>query len=489
MSLRSVWIVSLPGRTIGKVLFSKYFGTVERRAKIFDGEFYTSIPDHNAFYEALTSELGVTLNPLNKGSTRDSCGNIGQKPVFELTLKNNKKLWPLLVVEQYGVLFCCLPLVEDGCGSKPPLVKITGLSVGFSLLLGMADCIGPLNQPLAETSVKLAELHGYLHQAAPFGTPTMISPHVVKGTLLSRSTTSQSGQKHPAWKPVSHRGKSQLYLAITEQIRAVQYDRQDTPDAYTLTGSAVCKAELDGLIQDVSVNLQQRKDGVPLDHLVVHPFVSISDSQSIYSTDSPPSSRRLRFTPPLEMFTLCHYTVTSLPHLPIKGFYQMKLKDKDSVELLIQLKLMDNIKASFEYCELQIPFFNRGPMVHCDSTPSCGTTLMSPDKTILVWNIGHKFPSKSNEASLKASVKFGQPNVQAIKEETFCTGQNSYAQIYFKLVDYTGSGVQIDPKSVQVSPQTKHKLTIVQELVAADYKIWNSHGDALSGFSPIQNSA
>lgn len=35
--------------------------------------------------------------------------------------------------------------------------------------------------------------------------------------------------------------------------------------------------------------------------------------------------RRIRFTPPTEMFTLCHYTASGLKGPPIKAMYDMKV--------------------------------------------------------------------------------------------------------------------------------------------------------------------
>lgn len=35
--------------------------------------------------------------------------------------------------------------------------------------------------------------------------------------------------------------------------------------------------------------------------------------------------RRIRFTPPTEMFTLCHYTASGLKGPPIKAVYDMKV--------------------------------------------------------------------------------------------------------------------------------------------------------------------
>ena len=92
----------------------------------------------------------------------------------------------------------------------------------------------------------------------------------------------------------------------------------------------------------------------PLDNFVIHSCVTSADTNPImmmqvctrggyymaYDEDlvlfiqgptisavaQPMLNRKIRFSPPLEQFTLCSYTLSDLSFLPIRGFYQMKVK-------------------------------------------------------------------------------------------------------------------------------------------------------------------
>ena len=64
-----------------------------------------------------------------------------------------------------------------------------------------------------------------------------------------------------------------------------------------------------------------------IDHLMVHPCVQSADTEPLVMSpgnDESVSTRNIRFSAPLETFTLCHYQVTSLL-IPIRGYYQMKV--------------------------------------------------------------------------------------------------------------------------------------------------------------------
>ena len=85
------------------------------------------------------------------------------------------------------------------------------------------------------------------------------------------------------------------------------------------------QAELEGH-PDIHLTLTTPPGGLPLDHLVVHPCVQSADVSGPSPSGTAENSRKIRFSAPLETFTLCHYQVSCLPYLPIRGFYQMKVK-------------------------------------------------------------------------------------------------------------------------------------------------------------------
>ena len=66
-----------------------------------------------------------------------------------------------------------------------------------------------------------------------------------------------------------------------------------------------------------------------------------------------------------------------------------------------------------------------------ESSVNHGTLLLSPDKNVLVWNIGQKFPQKSSEISISAIVQLSETKQTGSIEDKFCVGQNAYAQVIF----------------------------------------------------------
>ncbi|XP_074652050.1 AP-5 complex subunit mu-1-like [Tubulanus polymorphus] len=491
MSVRGVWILSYSTHDNARIVFSRLFPTVERRSKVFLNDDYISIPDNIDLSGYIQEELGLKRLKNDKFlESRDTCKRFDRKPVFEIPIPHGK-LWPMLAIEQYGYIFCCLSLVEES--GRPPIINIPGISAGFSLLLGMSDLLGSLPSDANAILQKFAELHFYLGQAAPFGTPVDLTPSTVKAVLFGKPPATAPPQKQPAWKPVPYKGRNTIHCVILESIRAVQYDSKTIPDVWDNYGTITCHAELEGVAPDVSLTLAHGSESncVPLENIITGPCVIGVDTgtQSITTSKAMNLKKtvnfhKIRFTPPVESFTLCHYTASRIPELPIKGYYQMK--GETTVEVLIQLQLSKDVKNNFEYCELQIPFFHRGPILNYDASPCHGNLLISPDRKILVWNIGQKFPSKNPEIMLKATVNFGDNIIekQNNRDDPFCVGQNSYIQLFFKIADYTYSGCSIDPKSIQISPNTKAKFILVREYAVSDYKIWNSHGDAQIAFPP-----
>uniref|UniRef100_A0A1X7SRJ7 Uncharacterized protein n=1 Tax=Amphimedon queenslandica TaxID=400682 RepID=A0A1X7SRJ7_AMPQE len=155
--------------------------------------------------------------------------------------------------------------------------------------------------------------------------------------------------------------------------------------------------------------------------------------------------------------------------------------------------LHETIRNNFEYCEVVIPFFNRGTIKKIDNiSPTSVSLCIGPDNKSLVWNIGQKFPVKSLEVSLSVTVTFTEFPSEEEEERNktvdakFCIEQNSYCELNFKISDFTLSGCQIDPRSITLFPSIKYKLTLGRELVSSGYHIWNSHGDAL-GIPFIRN--
>ncbi|XP_071791604.1 AP-5 complex subunit mu-1-like [Asterias amurensis] len=493
MSIRAVWVLPLPGNGPEGIVFIKKYPTVEKRALVFTGtQDHVQFPPENLLYDATLEELGLKHPSTKYVESRDTCEKQFQKPVFEVKVPGGN-LWPVVIIEKFGLLFCCLPLVEQGCEPRPPLISILGISLGFSLLGAMADFMGPLSRDFTTSHPKLLELLSYMCQAAPFGTLIDINPVTVREALQNKHSTQlvSTHTKQPAWRPILTKGKAVLQFSINEQVRAVLYNSDNMEDVCNVYGTISCKADLEGVIPEVTVTLTVPNDSPPLDNLMVHPCVQGGDTRLLESgspgtTTLKMPKRSLRFMPPREGFTLGYYTSsTSFMTPPITASYHMKGSERE-VNLLVKVKLNAKVKNAMDYCEVQLPFYNRGIISDINVTPSSGNVVLPTDRRRLGWNLGQKFPSKTLEATLQAKVQFEEFNekkqIPGTYEDPFCVGLNAYASIYFKVPDFTYTGCQIDPRSVQIQPSAKPKVTLAKEFVTAEYKVWNSHGDAQAVF-------
>ncbi|XP_076464112.1 AP-5 complex subunit mu-1-like [Babylonia areolata] len=485
MSVRYVWIFQLPGTQSKavKVLFSRKFPTVEKRAKQVASNGYVKVLPDPQMARLIIQEIGY--GPVGKKflAERDSYREQLQKPVFKVRTDEGE-IWPLVILQQGDLLLCCLPLTESGYSSSDNnLIDIPSISQGFALLSCLSEALRVTSQ---EFATRLTELPAFLNEAAPFGCVRDTCADSVLAKLTNRPVTVHKTDKQAAWKPTLHRGKCSIHLGITEYIRASQCDQEEMGDAMEVFGSVLCRAELEGVSADIILNISHAPESlsIPLDQLTVHPCVLSADWMPLpdnKASHGAPAPRRIRFSPPTENFTLCHYSARQLQELPIFGSFTMKPED-NRLQVSVLLKLSDQIRNTFDYCELQIPLLNGPPVQNVDSSPSQGVVTVSPDKRIVVWNIGQKFPSKSLEVSMTATVYLGDKSKSVCPtspEDQFCVDLNSYCQLYFMVPEFTHTGCHIDSRSVQVSPAAKFKLTTGREYKSNDYKIWNSLGEAL----------
>ena len=141
----------------------------------------------------------------------------------------------------------------------------------------------------------------------------------------------------------------------------------------------IYQAELEGS-PEILLTLSTPSDLPPLDpYLLTHPGVQLASASSQLDSSSQGQEqrhRKIRFSAPSNQFTLCHYQLSSFSCLPVRGFYQMKVtipvfcpwhtgslishcQGDSTIKILVQLKLHESVKNSFEFFDVQIPFFNR----------------------------------------------------------------------------------------------------------------------------------
>ncbi|XP_069773019.1 AP-5 complex subunit mu-1 isoform X3 [Narcine bancroftii] len=422
MSIRAFWLVGLERGEAPSVKFSRRYPTVEKRARIFNGKSYTEMPENKIFLKALFSELGMTELDKNFVEHRDSCCRINRTSIHEITVGDGI-LWPVLVMTQNAILYACLPLVDQPLTPHPPLINLPGISAAFALLSGLMAFLNLSQRNESEIASKVAQLPAMLMHACPLGTPTDTDFGLMQ-TLSGcqgpqNSVSAMPTQKQPAWKPGTYKGKPQVNVYVTEQIRSMQYGKKDVIDVWQEYGTVTCKCDLEGIMPTVTVSLNLPINGSPLQDILVHPCVSAVDSTilTFNSVDDMDDSLfngpyKFPFTPPLDVFKLCSYT-SQAPVPPILGFYQMK-EEEQQIKISVNLKLHESVKNGFEYCVAHIPFFSRGPIIHTECKVSYGHLEVAQEKSLVVWIIDFRPIEAISKKTLEASSSSGQEEEQEI---------------------------------------------------------------------------
>ncbi|KAI1296922.1 hypothetical protein HDE_05197 [Halotydeus destructor] len=176
MSIRRIWIISVANRS---VLYTRAFPIIEQnaRSKGFSPCLsFSSSSDEEDFVSSLFSTLGLENPFVRRNSlTTDSlgfysiesnekfkseydCSTENQLPVVSVTFKA-VDLWPVIVIESNGILFCALPLIQSD--SKELLDHIS-VSTSFCALQNFVTNFNKDN--------KLPSLEEYVNGMMPFGT-------------------------------------------------------------------------------------------------------------------------------------------------------------------------------------------------------------------------------------------------------------------------------------------------------------------------------
>lgn len=134
------------------------------------------------------------------------------------------------------------------------------------------------------------------------------------------------------------------------------------------------------------------------------------------------------------------------------------------MKVLVQLKLDDKVNNSFQYCEVDLPFPNRGNIINMEISPTAGAITLSPDKKGLKWNLGQKFTSRNKEVALPATIYFdGETSI----EDPFLVGTNCFIKLKFKILAESLSGVIIESKSIKLFPPSlKPQIQLDREIIS-----------------------
>ncbi|GAB1608634.1 AP-5 complex subunit mu-1-like [Argonauta hians] len=484
MKIRSLWVYYMGSSTTSspRLIFSRRFPTVEKWSVLNEKEQYVPIPQNAEFTKNLFNCIRSN-SKLNKNSEQ-KCSNQDKSPFYTLNTALGK-LYPVVIWTKEQFLFCCLPFVESTSHSKSFLIEIPGITLCHGLLSALSDIVN-ISHLNNENSL-FNDISTFLIEAVPLGKIRDVNLTSINTKIANKPILAAGNQKQPAWRPNIHKGKNQMYICVSENVRAAICGTNQKRNDWEVYGKVTCKCDLDGIVPEVTLNIIQMptSERYCLDNFTVHPCVQSADVDDVLSDnqelDSRISSRRIRFIPPQEQFTLCNYSVSDPRDMPITGYYDMQVEPGGKVVIEVRLTLNPKIKNSFEVCELQIPIYNRGLVQSYEVNASQGSVQLV-DKRKLVWNIGQKFPSKSLEVFLTSTLILNKqlPTKPDMYEDPFCIDLNSYILLTFRINDFTQSGCHVDSKSVQVKGKAKCKLNTVHEYVSSHYKFWNIHGNSLT---------
>jgi len=214
------------------------YPTVEIRAETFNGSTHVPVPSDSAFLKALLYELGLKDDHVfvEHGGT---CTQISHSLVYSVRTDGGE-LWPVLAFQKSGLIYACLPLVEETLEPRPPLLTVTGLSQGLALLLGIVDYISPSRKNEAEMSAKIGQLRMLLIQACPLGTPLNTNIRSLNSSFDDIQEM-PADENQPAWRSNTYKGKPQVNVCITEKVKCMQHDIRGDVGTWQVYGAVKCK--------------------------------------------------------------------------------------------------------------------------------------------------------------------------------------------------------------------------------------------------------
>lgn len=481
MRLRAIWIVSVH-KEASEPLFSRCFPTVEACCKSMSGDAYVEIPPGKPFVKALRTEVGLKDAGIFVES-RDRSNKPALYPTFEINVMENKKLWPIVVMENRGLIYCALPLMPQEVYTKQTrtdvsLADMPSVSTAVEAILGLSQCVSLTSSMTSLTPALTMQLHQFVNTCMPFGS-VMCSNPALTAQLIN--PTGKGKAKQPFWNPGPHKGKSQVVIHIKEEIRCMQFNHNELQDILDVYGSVMCKLEVEGTAPEICVNLTL--PGGNGRGLTVSPAVS--------NVENTPMSSRLRFRP-CNNQSLCHYSLPQITEPPIHGAFKLTVNN-NLATVYMQLQLQAGMKNQFQQLEVHIPFSGL-QVISVKPSPSVGSVSVQADNQ-LVWNVGSRLPTKTLTATLNAICKLRKLQSKTDKQQTDNTDPipgwerslNSCAMVLFKMADYTYSKTRIDPQSIIVSTANKVRCSVTSECVSGQYKIWNSEGEVpITAEMPVQ---
>eukprot|EP00730_Choanoeca_flexa_P017901 TRINITY_DN8669_c0_g1_i2.p1 TRINITY_DN8669_c0_g1~~TRINITY_DN8669_c0_g1_i2.p1 ORF type:complete len:491 (+),score=68.86 TRINITY_DN8669_c0_g1_i2:123-1595(+) len=470
-AIRGIWCFSMSDNKPVSVVYDKRYATVNARAKVHLKDDYFEAPNATDMLELVRDEL-ASKDLLRTSAFEGEAALHVQDPVHALGL-----IWPVLIVEQDG--FCVAMLLLTAY--RQPELKWDVNSPVVAAAIQLSNTLLEVTYALRRqpSAVQRSELHTYLAVTCPFGQWNGM-PYAQVGTMLAVAKAGAGAEltqqsQLPAWRFNTHKGKPQVDVQVREEVHAMQFGSPDNADIVHVSGAVLMKAS----IADLSDLTCQLSSIVPLSQIAYH--FCVRDHKCL----EPEQRYQMSLLPPDDRFELATYTIRNTGlQLPVRGIFQMAEKTDDTITLLMQLKLSASIpNAAMEFCQVKIPFFDRGEIKSARPQAQGGSVIISESKHELVWNVGKAFTSRDQELSLEATIEFDLSKPSRTESVFGCSRLNSYAKAYFSIQQRVLSDVAVDLASIKFDPPQKSKVKTSQvvELSSGDYYIWNLLGQAPQG--------
>lgn len=435
MSIRVIWILSLPKRS---VLYVKTFPLVEGRARKLSLHPVPSIQsgeDEGNLVDSILHSLGLSVSS-SSIQRKEIVRN--QVPAIELSFKSST-LWPVLVSEQGGLLFCCLPLINNT--ESKELIDHLEISLAFAFLQKLMSFCTHESQFL--------NLEYFFTSTAPLG--RCVSGDTVDIASLKSGSSGVGG------------GDNDDIISVLLSERVSLEEKQEI-----VYGSLSLQPRLKKVKSD---SISMTLNSVSLSNLdVILPSEVIKTSSTSLSVN--------RITP----WTV-HYKAkqSSFPnstiHRLIFSDYRVNKIDGQANTYRLVLKIsLNRLEGKFKVVKCLLSWRTTSQTTRVlHSECNVGNLTSSPAGGGFLWIIGSKIPKTGSSAPASLTVDILCPSGPLDISTPACLLEIEGTSIALSLMR---EGIQVN--RVDGSSSTPVKLFLQKTLTTYDYKLFSDGWDGES---------
>ena len=420
MSMRGFWILSLQKRSL---IYSKTFPVFENKARkmSFDPFFPVRTPEDEV---DLIDGILLSLGVLNRD---ESSPKKNQLPTIELSYRGSV-LWPVLVCEQSGNLFCALPLIED---PSKEIIDHLSISPAFSFLQKVMQIFSSVGNDFS----KLMEIETFICATAPLG-------RYVCGEVASLPKGKQSNDDNS------------ISITVNEKISC------DTNGTENINGIVSVEPQLHSNINRTNVSLKI----ISLNRLdIILPSCCSKNNEDVIRIERLSSKQNLLYK--LKQEYLCSkHNQDSLIQYDYKVTRDVKEGSNFKITLSLQLKKLD---SKFKVSELNVfwkPSSSLLRLVNMDC--SHGSVSQETKTTGVTWILGSKLPKFPQKAVFVADILCqGSPSSDLLTASCVLRLDNLTSALIL-----SRDNISIVKESVASSPSSV-KLLFQKSLSSTDYHL------------------